>query len=281
MSTAIYHSPAGEKAVMDAYANTLAHWPVPIDTVSLSTQQGVTFVITCGPKSAPPLVLLHGAGSNSSIWAADSVHYSEHYRVYAVDLLGEPGKSAPTRPDWDSPAYAEWMVEVLDALKLPSASFIGISQGAWVALEFAVYAPERVQKLVLLAPGGIVPDKPGFVWQALGLSLLGGWGRERLIDLIMGGQKIPKAVTQTIALMTKHFKARVGILPLFTDAELRRLTMPVLLLMGGRDVMRDADQIVTRLRAFVPKLQYTLIPEGGHALLNTPPHILPFLGTED
>lgn len=97
------------------------------------------------------------------MWAGDVAAYSRQYRVYAVDLPGEPGKSAPNRPAWDGPAYAEWLEDVLDALKIEKATLLGLSQGGWAALKFAVYQPQRVEKLVLLNPAGIAPDKLSFV----------------------------------------------------------------------------------------------------------------------
>ncbi|MBI1880768.1 MAG: alpha/beta hydrolase, partial [Chloroflexi bacterium] len=122
MSTqSIYKSPAGERAVMAWYDSLLARWPVPYETLNVSTRYGNTFVIVSGKESASPLLLLHGAGFNSVTWAGDVVEYSRQYRVYAVDLLGEPGKSAPSRPAWASSAYAEWLEDVLDALKIEKA----------------------------------------------------------------------------------------------------------------------------------------------------------------
>ncbi len=98
----VYKSPAGERAVMALYDSVLAHWPVSYEALTVPTRHGDTFVIVSGKVSASPLVLLHGAGTNSAIWVGDVVEYSQEYRVYMVDLLGEPGKSAPNRPAWNS-----------------------------------------------------------------------------------------------------------------------------------------------------------------------------------
>src|SRR4030095_3621171 len=90
----IYKSLAGERAIRARYDSLLASWPVPCATLEVPSRYGSTFVIASGNESAQPLVLIHGAGSNSAMWAGDVGEYSCHYRVYAVDLLGEPGRSA-------------------------------------------------------------------------------------------------------------------------------------------------------------------------------------------
>ncbi len=91
MSTpSIYKSPAGEKAVMVLYDSALAHWPVPCGQRMIPTRHGDTFVIASGDADHPPLVLLHGAAGNSATWGGDVAAYCQRYRVYAVDLPGEP-----------------------------------------------------------------------------------------------------------------------------------------------------------------------------------------------
>ena len=259
------------------YDSMLARWRVPCETLHVPTRHGDTFVIVSGKESAASLILLHGAGSNSMMWIQDVVEYNRWYRVYAIDLLGEPGKSAPNRPTWSSPVYAEWLEDVLDTFEIRKTTLIGFSQGGWSALKFAVNHSERVQNLVLLSPGGIVPDKLSFVFQALPLSLLGRWGMRRINRMIVGDHAMSEEVDDALTMIMMHFKPRVGALPIFTDDELRRLTMPVLLMMGAKDTLRDAEKIVARMKEHVPHLTAIVIPNGGHALLNTPEQILPFL----
>lgn len=273
----IYKTPAGEKAVMALYDEALARWPVPYETHTVSTRHGDTFVIACGEAAAPPLVLLHGAGTCSAVWAGDVVEYSRHYRVYAVDLLGEAGKSAPNRPPWDSPAYAEWLEDVFDALKIDRAALLGISQGGWTALKFAVAKPDRVTQLILLTPGGVVPDRASFLLKAIPLTLLAQWGARRMVRMMFADQPVPDGTEEVLTVVTRHFKARIGVLPIFTDEELQRLAMPVLLLGGTKDVIRDMDKIAARLRTFVSDFTVILVPGAGHALINTTSYVTGFL----
>jgi pimeloyl-ACP methyl ester carboxylesterase len=263
------------------YDALLARWPVSCTTLDVASRYGTTFVAASGNESAPPLVLIHGAGSNSAMWAGDVGEYSCHYRVYAVDLLGEPGKSAPVRPDWNSSAYAEWLGDVLDALKVERAVLIGLSQGGWTVLKFATSRPERVDKLVLLTPGGVTPDRISFALRAIPLSFLGRWGIKRINRMVFGPQPIPAEVNEAITLIMTHFKPRIGVLPIFSDEELRRLTMPTLLLIGQEDNLRDARKVAERMRKLLPKLTAKIIPQAGHALYNTPSHIMPFLAAKE
>ena len=63
-------------------------------------------------------------------------------------------RAFPTEPIRDAADYVAWLTATLDGLHLDRVSLVGMSFGGWLALNYAVAAPERVQKLVLLSPGG-------------------------------------------------------------------------------------------------------------------------------
>ena len=191
-----------------------------------------------------------------------------------------PGKSAPNRPAWDSPAYAEWLEDVFDALKIDKATLIGMSQGGWTALKFTTHAPARVSRLVLMTPGGVVPGGMSFLVKAVLLSLLGEWGTRRVVRSLFGSQPIPDGVEDIIVLIMRNFKPRVGVLPIFSDEELQRLTMPTLLLGGTQDALFDLGKVAARMRRLVPHLEVIITPGAGHALLNTTGCVMSFLAAD-
>jgi len=273
----IYKTQAGKNEIMVLYDAALARWPVAYRTLSLPTAQGDTFVIASGDGVASPLVLLHGAASNAVSWVGDVAAYSQRLRVYAVDLPGEPGKSAETRPAWEGPDFAEWLEDVLDGLKIQKASLLGISQGGWTAIKFAATCPERVDRLVLLAPGGIMPTRPGFILKAILLSMLGRWGAGKLNRMIFGKQPIHPEADRFMSAIYTHFKPRIGKEVLFSDDELKRLTMPTLLIGGAEDALFPMDGVIARMQKWLPRLEALLLPEMGHALVNLSGQILPFL----
>ena len=275
----LYKSTEGEKAIMAFYDSVLSQWPVAYEALNIPTRHGRTFVIACGDTSAPPLVLLHGSTSNSATWVGDVAEYSQHHRVYAADTLGEPGKSESTRPPWDSPAYAEWLEDIFNALYIERASMVGLSEGGWLAIKFALYKPERVMKLVLLTPGGIESPRLSWMMRVIPLALLGQRGIGQIKRILFNNHPIPKEVDELITLISTHFKTRIDNLPRFSDEELQRLTMPVLFLAGSRDAAFNSEKVAARLKRFLPNLTATIIPEASHVLLmyNTTAYVVPFL----
>jgi pimeloyl-ACP methyl ester carboxylesterase len=280
----IYKTEAGGREILRRYEQTLADWPVPAEHRRVPTREGDTFVLTSGPTEAPPLLLLHGSGSNAAMWMGDVTAWAQHFRVHAVDMIGEPGLSAPSRPPLGSTAYALWLDDVLDHLGLERTAIVGASLGGWLALDYATRRPDRVESLALLCPGGVGRQKIGFVFKALLYKPFGQWGMRRSIKSIAG---VDPAATPEIAeyltLTFTHFLPRRDRLPVFPDEALRTLTMPVLVTIGGRDAMFDSYETAKRVNHTVPHARVTLLPEVAHAIIGQTQPILDFLraGTRD
>ena len=233
----IYKSLAGKQAVEALYRRALQRWPVPHQQVVVPTCQGETFVIVSGGSHATPIVLFHGSGTNSGAWIRDVADWAQHYRVYAVDMIGEPGFSAASRPPLASDKYAAWLDDVWDHLGLVRASVVGVSLGGWLGLDYAVRRPERVASLSLLSPPGIGRQHHLFLIKVGLLLMFGSWGLRKSLKLVAGRAGVPREVSDFLMVIFKHFRPRMERIPIRTDEELAALTMPVQLILGGNDVM--------------------------------------------
>ena len=278
MNTApIYRTAEGQQVVMALYDQLQAHWPVPSETIRVATRYGETSCIVSGEAAAPSLVLLHGANSNALAWSGDVAELSRFFRTYAVDVIGEPGRSAPSRPPWTGPAYAEWLTDVLDGLHVPITALVGISQGGWLALKFATLEPARITKLVLLAPGGIAAPRISFLTRAIPLSFMGRRGAQAINRIVFGNQPIAEQAVVFMDEIMTHFRPRIEPQPLFTDHELAALTMPILLLAGEDDALLPSKKTATRLCRHAPNVTARLLPQTGHVLHTLTSEIVPFL----
>lgn len=113
-------------------------------------------LVEMGPPDAPALVLLHGWTGCWQHWVEQFGHFSSDHRVIAVDLPGFGGSPMP-EGEISIEAYAETVVDVLDALGLERTTLVGSSMGGGVAAQVALDAPDRVEGLVLVAATGLSP----------------------------------------------------------------------------------------------------------------------------
>jgi pimeloyl-ACP methyl ester carboxylesterase len=137
----------------EAYDALLARWPLPVEPVDVPSAYGTTRVQVCGRVGGPPLVLLPQYAATSTVWFANAGELGAAYRLYAVDPIGQPGRSVPGERSLDSrEKLMDWLDGLLSGLGLASASLCGHSYGAWLALSYAAHAPDRVRRLALLDP---------------------------------------------------------------------------------------------------------------------------------
>ncbi|GAB7029234.1 alpha/beta fold hydrolase [Streptomyces sp. NPDC021749] len=277
-ASSIYKTEAGAREIQQRYREMLQAWPVPAEEIRIPTREGETFVLVSGPKDAPPVLLLHGSGANTTMWQDDIASWSRHFRTYALDLIGEPGLSATSRPPLSSDAHALWLDEVLEHLGITRTAIVAISLGGWVALDYATRRPDRVTRLALLCPGGLGKQKTAWLFKAVLLRAFGRRGVRRSVATGTG-LEAPEVqhLLDHVMLTFTHFKPRTERLPLFPDSALRRLTMPMLVTVGSRDAFFDSEDTARRVRQCLPHATVKVLPEAGHALLNQTDSILTFL----
>ncbi len=102
----------------------------------------------------PVLLLIHGIGDSSQTWTDVIGRLAEDYTVIAPDLLGH-GASDKPRADYSLGGFANGMRDLLVLLGVDSATVVGHSLGGGIALQFAYQYPELVERLVLVASGGL------------------------------------------------------------------------------------------------------------------------------
>jgi len=280
--SSLYKTQTGAQLIAQRYREFMRHWPQPNRQFHVSTRFGETFVVTSGADGTPPLLLLHGAGSNSAMWIGDAAAWSASFKVYAIDVIGEPGFSAEARLPLNSDGYALWLDDVLQALQIDRFSMIGISLGGWLALSYATRRPARVDRLVLLVPAGIGRQRLSLLFKILPLLLLGDWGRKKAMQIVMGAAPTAstdghRAYMDFSVLVQRHFRPRMERLPVFSDAALQQLTLPVLAILGSKDVILDSAETKARLERTVPHAAIRYLPDSGHGVFGERAAILEFL----
>jgi len=277
----------GEAKFLAAYDNEMKLWSVPFEQIDIRSRFGTTHIVVCGPKTAPPLVLLHGYMATLTMWSPNIAAFSKDYRVYAVDVMGQPGKSRPDEPICNLPDFVSWLTATLDALHLDRVFLVGMSFGGWLALNYAVAAPQRVRKLVLLSPGGLLPMVRQFTVRGMFMV----WLPTRLTvnSFFRWLGFTDRAYANVLELMylgLKHFRMpfeTARVMPaVVSDEALRTMKMPTLLLIGEHEVISDPASALQRARRLIPDFEGELVPECRHDMCSSQhqivnPRVLGFL----
>ena len=279
--TSVFRTPEGKQEIIQRYEQILTLWPAPYKHITVPTSYGDTFVISSGAQDGDAVLLLHGSTTNAAMWLADAAVLGKTHRVYAVDIIGEPGRSAESRPAMTGTTYAQWLIEVMDGLGLSTAAFGGNSLGGWMALCLATHAPERVSALMLLAPAGLAPVRTSFFFRAAWHGMHGEKGADRLTHLLFADVQMPPEATAFAKLLQRYYIPRPlqKMLP-YSDAQLSRLSMPVLFFGGGKDPLINIPRSVKRLARLAPQADIRILPDKAHTLINLGGEMAAFLAAQ-
>ncbi|QFU08571.1 3-oxoadipate enol-lactonase 2 [Rhodobacteraceae bacterium THAF1] len=254
-----------------------------------------------GPRDAPPLVLLHGAGFDHAelTWRLTVAAMRDHRRVIVPDLPGYGDSDALCDPCSLSDLGA-WTVDFLDALELERVDLGGVSMGGGMALWVAIHAPDRVRRLVPVCAYGLMPRAPFhpaayafFRAGGVALAYRAAATSDRLARLGLAmsygdpGRVSRKAVAELrrTAQDQMHRRSFDSFLAaelhrssLQSDLtpELGRITAPTLLVAGTADRLVPAHR-VRDAQEVIPDARYLALPTGHWPMRERPELFHPVL----
>ena len=264
---------ASPSAFDRAYDELRARWPDPAGTRDVDTPYGPTRVYVHGPADGSPLVLLPGGSATGLVWYANAPALGRRYRVHAVDLLGDAGRTERRGvPLKGADALTAWLDALLDGLGLTRTHLCGHSYGAWLAARYALHAPRRVDRLALVDPTQVFAGfRPGYLLRALPSMIRPSEARARaFLAWETGGRPLDETWQRVYALAdtVPGRKLIAGGRPRAAG-----LRMPVLVLLAEHSRTHDAAKVAEKARGVLPRAEVTMLPGATH-------HSLPLAGPE-
>jgi pimeloyl-ACP methyl ester carboxylesterase len=227
---------------------------------------------------APPLVLLHGFPSNSFAWRPVAERLADHAHSVAIDTVGFGYSTRTPRHGLDPDSHVDRVVRVMDALGIQRADVAGHSFGGGLAQRFAVRHPERLRRLVLVAPVDAsrrLPLSDGSLVSLFGAMLLPGLAR-RIVARAMRGvasgsglsaEEIARGYVDPLLLPgTRRVLRRfVRAVAAAEGIDPSRIAAPTLVIVPERDRI-VAPWVQRALAARIPGARLAEIPGAGHTV---------------
>jgi pimeloyl-ACP methyl ester carboxylesterase len=274
MKDSLFQNSEARETIRQECERFRARLTVPVEDVTLATSFGSTHVLVTGPVEGPPLVILHGALASSAHVLPELGPMLKTRRVYAVDVMGQSVWSEDRRIDVRDGSYARWLEEVCDGLGLTTFDLYGISWGGFVALQGAIRMPARVRHLVLLAPAGVVANKP---WPAFRDA---GWPMLAYIKF-PSPKRLDRAMRSLFTTLDPDWTSYMGkallayrldmrIPPLAQPEATRAITCPTQVFGADEDASFPGEALLKRVKELVPHAETELLANCKHCPPLTP-----------
>ncbi|APX34642.1 alpha/beta hydrolase [Brachybacterium sp. P6-10-X1] len=267
-----WRSTEGRAAYLEAYDTAFADLPEPADTHDVRTDYGVVRVYRfAGDGDAElPLVLLPGTASGMPVLADNLPSLLEVGDVYAMDLLGEPGRSIQDRPITSDADKAAWLHQALEALPEDRFHLLGLSIGGWTATNLALHHDEHLASLITLDAIQTYDDIPlGTVARSIPAAfpwMPKAW-RDSFSSYTAGGASVEDVPVATmIESGMQNYRMAQPQPTRITPEQLATLEQPVLAILAGRSVMHDPEEAAATARSTLSDARVEVFPDASHAI---------------
>lgn len=264
------------KSIYENYIeNSEKRWPVESENVYIDTSYGPTHVRICG--AGDPLVLLPCFQASSLCYSKIVKQLSEKFKIFAIDTIGDFGKSYLTSTIESTRDFVLWQEEVYEELNISDGfNLLGTSHGGWLAL---LYASEfdNVNKLILISPAaGVANINKQWLIRGLCSDLFPftkkNFFKWMLKDLFKSNHQI-KSEINDILIGPSHIKTKCLVpmqkpqLPvIFSPPQMRKIKAKTLFFTGGNENLYNPFEAKEYFDMHILNGESELIMNTGHDL---------------
>lgn len=231
-----------------------------------------------GKRDLKPLLFLPGARTCGIFWDVNNhLHLlGSDYRIYLLDVVGQPSLSSGRCPKLDSDEYGVWLNEVCETINFDNGVCIGASFGGSLIFKLAAVAPERIEKAVLMNPVGLsyISLSPWTLYNTLlPVYFPTRANVEKFMTRIVFSHaekpegELWKQVADYIEISVRDFEFGGDYPTKLGDEEISKLTSETHLIVGESDALIPQHKTIARARKLLPNLKsFEILPNVGHGI---------------
>ncbi|MCR9155465.1 MAG: alpha/beta hydrolase [Bacteroidetes bacterium] len=259
----LFKSPQGKQEILSLYDQKLNELNIDSDYLQVETSFGRTNIIATGDPSNPPIILVHGSNGCAPIALETYPNLSKSFRVFAVDVIAQPNKSAETRPSMKDDSYGKWMNEVIDQLKITDVRLAGFSFGGLVILKTLEYDESKIKEVFLSAPAYIVNGNPikalfkFFIPMRRYMST----GKIKFVESFLKEvfSDRDEFAIKYLSKVFEHFTMDFSPVPVISDKKAKLIKTPINLIAAKQDVLFPGEKMIKRATQIFPSLKESVL----------------------
>ncbi len=271
----IYKSQKGRERSLALYDRQLLKSGKSFSDIYVRTSFGKTHIVEIGNSNETPLLVFHGGNSTSAYNLLMCRFLLEDFHVYAVDIIGHPGKSDEVCLSHRGYDYGKWASEVIEKLGYDKMPCFGGSFGGGVLAKLMCVAPEKVERTVLVVPAGINNALPvSSIKMMIPLLQYHITKKEKYLIKTALYMALDKTVLDEDTLDTvkdsfDNVKTKVGMPTNIQEKRLSGYHAPTLVIASEKDCLFPAKKVLSRAKQIFANCRNYELKGSGHI------HVLP------
>ena len=263
----LYKTEDGKRRIHQLYNEKLNELNIEYEYITVNTHFGKTNIIATGAKNNPPIILVHGSNGCAPIALETYQNLDKSYRVYAVDVLAQPNKSAETRLSMKDHSYGKWMNEIISELHLDAVTMAGFSFGGLVILKTLEFDERRIKEVFLSAPAYIVN---GHVLKTLfrvfiPMKRYMKTQKQKYVEQFLSHvftERDPFAI-DFLSEVFLEFEMDFTPVPVINSTNARKIKTPINLIAAKQDILFPGKKMLKRASNIFPSLNHAVLLENS------------------
>lgn len=263
----LFKSAQGKQEVLSLYDQKLEELNIDFEYRQVETSFGITNIIATGDTSLPPLIIIHGSNGCAPIALESYPNLSKRFRVYAVDVIAQPNKSAETRPSMKDDAYGKWMNEVINQLNITDVTLAGFSFGGLVILKTLENDESKIKEVFLSAPAHIVNGNPLKALFKIFIPMRRYMrsGKPKFVEAFLKELFTDRDefAIKYLSKVFMHFTMDFTPVPVISNEKAGLIKTPITLIAAKQDVMFPGAKMIKRAKRIFPSLKKTVLLQSS------------------
>lgn len=266
----VYKTQFGREMSLKLYDAQLRKLDYSCKDVYVYTRFGRTHIIETGNLSGEPLLVFHGGNSTTAYNLLMYRFLLKDFHIYAVDIIGHPGKSDEVNLSPRNYDYGKWANDVITALGFERIACFGTSFGGGVLAKLMCTKPEKVKKSVLIVPSGINNAFPiSTVKMMIPLLKYKLTKKEKYIKktalfMAINEEILDKDTLDMVKDSFDHVKTKIGMPSNVSEQLMQQCKAPTLIMAAEKDCLFPAKKVLLRAQRIIPNNTAHLLKGCGH-----------------
>jgi len=267
--TSLFKTEKGKREILSLYDQKLDELNIKYEYLKIDSTFGKTNIIVTGKSSNPSIILIHGSNGCAPIALETYPNLSNNFRVYAIDVLAQPNKSAGTRLNMKDDSYGKWINEIIDSLKIENVIMAGFSFGGLVILKTLEFNESKIKEVYLSAPAYIVNGNPLKALFKIFIPMKRFMKTEKVkyVEKFLSEvfTERDEFAVKYLSKVFLHFKMDFTPVPVINKIKANSIKTPITLFAGKNDILFPGNKMIKRAKKIFPTLKSVkLIEDSKH-----------------
>ena len=266
----IYHSEECKRKVIELYDSQIKKLGIPYKDIYVDTSFGKTHIVETGNLEGIPLLVLHGGNATTAYNLEYCDFLLKDFHIYGVDTIGHPGKSDETCLSAKNFDYGKWCAQVINVLGYEKMKCFAGSFGAGILVKTMCVSYQKLERIVLLVPGGI-KNAPAIMSMSMLFPMIMYWitgKREWFIKCILPmairEENISEEILVTAKCSIDNAKIKKGMPSNVPTKLLKKCQSDTYILAAEKDCLFPGKGVIERAKSVLPNCKTYLLKDRGH-----------------